>query len=207
MNNTSVDSYLAEGCGRCELFRTPQCKVHRWADALRSLRAQIRETGLIEVMKWGAPCYTLDGHNILMISALRDSCVLSFFRGAEIDDPRGLLAPAGPNSRYARLLRFTSQEEVAARRAEISAFIADAIALQRAGSRPAIESAPEPVPDALAARLAASPGLAAAFEALTPGRRRSHILHVAGAKQAETRARRVDQCAPKILAGKGYNER
>ena len=31
-NNTSVESYLAEGCGRCELFQTPECKVHAWSE-------------------------------------------------------------------------------------------------------------------------------------------------------------------------------
>jgi len=59
----------------------------------------------------------------------------------------------------------------------------------------------------LAERLEADPELDAAFAALTPGRRRSHILHVGGAKQAETRVRRVDRCVPDIMAGKGFNER
>jgi uncharacterized protein YdeI (YjbR/CyaY-like superfamily) len=49
--------------------------------------------------------------------------------------------------------------------------------------------------------------LRAAFDALTPGRRRSHILYIADAKKAETRAARVDRCLPSITAGQGYNER
>ncbi len=30
MNTTSVDAYLQDGCGRCEHYKTPQCKVHNW---------------------------------------------------------------------------------------------------------------------------------------------------------------------------------
>ncbi len=64
-----------------------------------------------------------------------------------------------------------------------------------------------PVSAELAGRLATDARLRRAFEALTPGRRRSHILHIGGAKQSETRARRVEKCAPVILAGRGFNER
>ena len=67
--------------------------------------------------------------------------------------------------------------------------------------------APEPLPDELATRLADDPALARAFAALTPGRQRSHVLHVRGAKQTETRARRAAQCAAEILAGRGFRER
>lgn len=48
MNNTSVESYLRDGCGRCELFATPQCKVHRWTHELIALREIVRKTGLAE---------------------------------------------------------------------------------------------------------------------------------------------------------------
>ena len=67
---------------------------------------------------------------------------------------------------------------------------AAATALADAGDaapRPAPAPAPE-VPAELTALLAADPSLAAAFAALTPGRQRSHILHIAGAAQPATRA-------------------
>jgi len=62
------------------------------------------------------------------------------------------------------------------------------------------------VPEELQAQLDAAPKLKAAFEALTPGRRKSHIFHVSGAKQAKTRAARAEKCAPMILGGRGFNE-
>jgi len=47
------------------------------------------------------------------------------------------------------------------------------------------------VPDELAAALAAGPVAAAAFEAMSFTRRREHAESIAGAKRAETRARRL----------------
>lgn len=62
------------------------------------------------------------------------------------------------------------------------------------------------VPEELQSRLNAAPALKAAFEALAPGRKKSYIFHVSGAKQAKTRAARVEKCVPKILSGRGFNE-
>lgn len=207
INRESVDAYLRDGCGRCEHYKTPRCKALQWTRELGVLRELLLAAGLTEEMKWGSPCYTLDGKNIAMLISLRASCALQFNQGSGLADPDGLLDRAGPNSRYGRLLRFTSLEEVVARREQAAAFIAEAVRLQREGVRIEVPPAQEPVPDELAERLEADPELAAAFAALTPGRRRSHILHVGGAKQAETRVRRVEGCVPVILAGKGFNER
>lgn len=206
MNRGSVESFLAEGCGRCERYRTPDCKVHASRAALTELRAMLRETELAETMKWGSPCYTLDGANVVMLAARSEGCALSFFRGAALDDPDGELVRPGPHSRYGRLLIFASLEEVQARRARTQAFVAAAIALTRAGVR--VEPGEtEPIPAELQERLDDDPALAAAFDELTPGRQRSHVLHITRAKQEATRRRRVEACAAKIFAGKGWHDR
>lgn len=207
MNTTDVDSYLRDGCGRCRHYRTPACKVHRWTPALVALRALLRASGLTETLKWGSPCYTLDDKNVVMLAAFVDHCALTFFRGAELPDPDGVLEPPGPNSRHARMLRFRAGDDVGARRALVQRLLQQAIALQQAGARPRRPAEAEPVPAELQRRLDDDAGLRRAFAALTPGRRRSHVLHVAGAKQAATRARRAEACAPVILAGRGWNER
>ena len=59
----------------------------------------------------------------------------------------------------------------------------------------------------LQSRLNQDPELKAAFEALTPGRRREYNLHFSGAKQAKTRAARVEKYVGKILDGKGFRHR
>ncbi|RVU48536.1 hypothetical protein EA187_03635 [Lujinxingia sediminis] len=117
MKNTGdVNSYLEDGCGRCQHYQTPECKVHQWADALRAIRELVQSTELDEQLKWGSPCYSLDGQNVVMIGAYRDNCVLSFLKGAALPDPTNILEKPGPNTRYSRVVRFRSVDEVRERR-------------------------------------------------------------------------------------------
>ena len=207
MNTTSVDAYLQDGCGRCAHYKTPQCKVLPWVEILSALRALLQATPLTETLKWGSPCYTLGGKNVVMLVSRREDCALSFLHGAQLADPHGILERPGPNSQLDRVVRFTTLEQVHARRPILEAYIAQAIARVQAGAPPPPPSALPPVPEALQAMLDADPGLGAAFAALTPGRQRSHILHVSGAKQPKTQADRAARCADPIRLGKGYNER
>jgi uncharacterized protein YdeI (YjbR/CyaY-like superfamily) len=46
-----------------------------------------------------------------------------------------------------------------------------------------------------------------AFETLTPGRQRSYLLYFSQAKQSKTRLSRIEKSIPKMIEGKGYNER
>ena len=77
----TVEQYLESGCGRCELGGTPRCKVRFWVDELHLLREIVCESTLTEEIKWSAPCYTHDGKNILMLSALNENSLLN--SGAE----------------------------------------------------------------------------------------------------------------------------
>lgn len=207
MNNTSVDSYLRDGCGRCEKFQTPECKVHLWTKPLTALRAMLNEAGLVEEMKWGSPTYTVDGKNVVMLTSFKAFCALQFFKGTALKDDEGLLESPGPNSQHVRFLKFLSLADVKTHRAAARRFIAEAIELERAGVKVVSKAASTALPDELTARFARDAALKKAFEALTPGRQRSHVLHISGAKQAETRERRVDACAEAIRAGRGFNER
>lgn len=69
------------------------------------------------------------------------------------------------------------------------------------------EPAVEPLPEELLVRLESDPELLEAFEALTPGRKRSHTIYISGAKGTEARSRRVERCVPKIMAGMGFQDR
>jgi uncharacterized protein YdeI (YjbR/CyaY-like superfamily) len=208
MLQTNVEAYLRDGCGRCDKFQTPACKVLSWTEPLLALRALLQRSGLTEEMKWGSPCYTLEGTNVAMLVSFKERCALQFFKGALLKDPDGLLKSPGPNSQHVRLLEFRALKDVETHRAAARRFLAQAVALEREGvTAPTPKRGPGALPEELRARLAEDPALARAFSALTPGRQRSHVLHIAGARQAETRARRVEKCAGDILAGRGFNER
>lgn len=165
------------------------------------------ECGLTEELKWRQPCYTYEQHNVCIISSFKDCCLLGFFKGVLLKDRKQLLSAPGPNTQSARQMRFTSLGEIDALESTIKAYVREATALERAGKtvdfKPITEHA---VPEELQARLDAQPAFKKAFEALTPGRRREYMLHIAGAKQAKTRTSRVEKCVPRIMAGKGLRE-
>ena len=64
-----IITYLASGCGRCDLFDTPQCKTVTWTAEILTLRQIMLSTELTEEMKWGSPVYTLNGKNVIMLAA------------------------------------------------------------------------------------------------------------------------------------------
>ncbi|NQW61848.1 MAG: YdeI/OmpD-associated family protein [Deltaproteobacteria bacterium] len=207
MNNTNADSFLADGCGRCAKFKTPACKALLWNKPLVGLRATLLASGLTEEMKWGFPCYTLGGKNVAMLLALKDHCGVSFFRGAELKAAEGLLESAGENAQASTQFRFRSLQEVQAQQGVLVTLLDEAIQLERAGAKKRVATPEMAMAEELALLLAENASLNAAWEALTPGRRRSHLLHVSGAKQAETRVRRAEGCVVFVLEGRGFNER
>ncbi|MCK6508175.1 YdeI/OmpD-associated family protein, partial [Myxococcota bacterium] len=96
---------------------------------------------------------------------------------------------------------------VLAHRALVPRLLAQAVELERAGVKVEFQRGPAAIPAELQALLDADPALRAAFDALTPGRQRSHTLHVDGAKTPAARASRAHKCAEKIRAGKGFLDR
>lgn len=204
----NVDQYLESGCGRCEFGGTPQCKVHAWDEELRLLRETVQASELIEEIKWGVPCYTQDGKNILTLSALKDSVVLSFFRGAEMKDPENILEKPGENSRFARYIRFTDVQTVTSRKRAILSYIQEAIALEKSGKQAeASNDVPLEYPEELMQMFEMNSSFAEAFSALTPGRKRGYLIYFSSAKQSKTKFARIEKCMPKIFMGKGWNER
>ena len=205
--NNSVDQYFIEGCGRCPLGGTPDCKVHRWISELELLRSMVLDTGLMEESKWGAPCYTFQQKNVLMVSALKNYCCISFFKGALIQDPKNLLEKPGPNSQAARLLKFKSVDEIVKIENDIRAYILKSIEVEKAGLSVPFQKNPEPLPEEMRMKFEKDPVLKTAFEALTPGRQRGYILHISQPKQTKTRLLRMEKCAPSILSGVGLNDK
>lgn len=173
---------------------------------MTDLRPILLSCGLTEEIKWGKPCYSHEGTNIVILQEMNGFLALMFFKGALLDDPGGVLEDQGPNSRSARRLRFTSVEDVARLADTVRAYVEEAIDVEQAGLK--VGPAPELVfVEELQNRLDRDPAFKAAFESLTPGRQREYNLYFSAAKQAETRTARVDKYTPKILDGKGFRDR
>ncbi|GAA3872469.1 YdeI/OmpD-associated family protein [Celeribacter arenosi] len=204
---TDVDDYFAKGCGRCARFETPACSTRIWADGLAALRAICLDAGLSETAKWGHPCYMHAGRNIVIIGAFRENFRLTFFKAALMKDPEGVLERQGANSQHPDMIRFTTSDGPAAQASVISAYLAEAKGYAEAGITPVKTTVQPDFPEELATALDDDPELAEAFYALTPGRQRSYLFNLNGAKQSPTRVSRIAKFRDKIIAGKGALER
>lgn len=178
-----------------------------WKAEKIALRRIVLAHPLTEELKWRQPVYCWQGANVAMIAGFKDRCALSFFKGALLSDPGGILEKPGANSRSARIAAFTAPGQIAARAGLLHACLTEAIANEAAGRKPDLQADDLALPSELADALDADAGLRAAWQGLTQGRRRGWILHVAAAKQPATRTRRVHKAAPAILSGKGPHDR
>ncbi|WP_215223830.1 YdeI/OmpD-associated family protein [Echinicola shivajiensis] len=180
----------------------------RWKDEFNQLRRIVLDCGLTEELKWGKPCYTYKNKNILLIHGFKEYCALLFHKGALLKNEENLLIRQTDNVQAARQLRFTSSEEIIKLAPSIKAYIYEAIEVEKAGINVELKKTDEyEVPEELQKKLEESPDFRAAFQALTPGRQRGYLLYFSQAKQAKTRIARIEKYMPKILEGKGYNDR
>lgn len=202
-----VEQYFIEGCGRCPLVGTPDCKVHNWSEPMLQMREIILDCGLTETYKWSQPCYTYDGKNVLILTALKDFAAVSFLKGSLLKDSHGILEKPGKNSQSARYLKFTEVQQVTDLEHTIRDYIREAVELEKAGKKVEFKKQPETMPEELENRLQENPELKKAFYALTPGRQRGYILYFSGAKQSKTRESRIEKYIPKIMEGKGFHDR
>ena len=162
---------------------------------------------LTEELKWGKPCFTFQGKNVAIVVPLKESCALSFFKGALLKDTKHILQRIGEHTQAGRWIKFTSLREITVLQPTLTNYLYEAVALEESRKKIELKKPAEyAIPEELQARLNAAPGLKAAFEALTPGRRKSYIFHISSAKQAKTRVARAEKCAPMIMAGRGFNE-
>ncbi len=182
-------------------------KAHQWQIEFSKLRSIVLDCQLIEELKWGQPCYTLEHSNIVMISGFKDNCILSFFKGALLQDAHSILEQPGEHTQAGRVIRFTHVREIVNMEAILIAYIQEAIEVEKAGLQVNYKKTDEfTIPDEFQNKLNDNPDLRTAFQALTPGRQRAYLLHFSSAKQSKTREARVDKYIQPILEGKGFND-
>lgn len=191
--NSKVDSFIS--------------KTQNWVEEIEYLRKICLDCKLTEEIKWGKPCYSFQGNNIAIIQAFKNSCALMFFKGVLLKDTENILEKPGKNSRIARRFSFTQLEELRKNESRLKNYIFEAIEIEKAGLEVEIDKETEPAPEELLQKLKENHSLKKAFDALTPGRQRAYRLYFSAPKQSKTRESRIEKCIPKILEGKGPNER
>jgi uncharacterized protein YdeI (YjbR/CyaY-like superfamily) len=179
----------------------------KWQKETDKLRKIALDCYLTEQIKWGKPCFTFQKKNVAIVIPLKESCALSFFKGALLKDPRHILEKVGEHTQAGRWIKFTSVKEITSLQSTLEKYLYEAIKLEESGKKVELKKpADYAIPDELQTVLNGNAALEAAFHALTPGRRKSYIFHISGAKQAKTRQARAERCVPMILSGRGFNE-
>lgn len=182
-------------------------KPSEWQQGYALLREIILSTGVKEELKWGCPCYTIDGKNVVLIHGFNEYCALLFMKGVLMKDPKGILVQQTENVQSSRQIRFPSMKEILKVKTSLKGYIEDAIEIEKAGKKVQLKAPSEfAMADEFKIKLDKMPKLKKAFESLTPGRQRSYLLYFSSAKQAKTREARVEKYLPQILAGKGLDD-
>ena len=191
---SSVDEYLT--------------REEKWKPLLRQLRPILLEARLEETIKWRRPCYMDKGRNIVVWQSFNDYCALMFFKGALMNDPKGILVKVSKNVQAERQVRFNASTNISEQAGVIHEYLREAIWVERAGlkfeyAKPEDHEMPRELQD----RLDGDEAFRQAFEGLTPGRQRGYVHFISQAKQSKTRHARVEKCVPRILDGLGLNDR
>lgn len=183
-------------------------KTSRWKEEYNHLRSIILRLQLTEELKWGKPCYTLQGANVVLIHGFKEYCALLFHKGVMMNDPDGILVQQTENVQVPRQLRFTSLEQIREMEPSIMVYMQQAIEVEKSGKKVEMkETSDFPKPEEFLIALEENAAFKTAFEGLTSGRQRGYLLHFSQPKQSHTRLSRIEKHYQRILDGKGINDR
>jgi len=179
----------------------------RWQAEIDTLKKIIQSCSLTEEIKWGKPCFTIGDKNIVLIQGFKEYCALLFFKGALLNDKKGILVKAGENTQAARQIRFTDAREIIKMKSILKGYIKQAIDVEKAGLKVELKKSTDfTLPGEFKSKLDELPALKKAFYALTPGRQRAYLLYFSAPKQSITRESRIEKYLKHILNGKGIND-
>ncbi|MGA9117781.1 MAG: DUF1801 domain-containing protein [Bacteroidota bacterium] len=182
-------------------------KAGKWQKEFKKLRSIVLDCGLTEEVKWGQPCYTVGGKNVVLIHGFKEYCAILFFKGVLLQDPRGVLIQQTKNVQAGRQIRFTDVREIVRMEPILTKYIDQAIDIEKSGGKVRHKKTTEyTMAEEFKKKLDELPALKSAFDALTPGRQRGYLFYFSSAKQSATRAARVEKSMKRILKGKGLND-
>ena len=187
-------------------------KDAKWQKEYEKLRTIVLDCGLTEELKWGCPCYIFPAAggqkgNIVLIHGFKEYCALLFFKGALLNNTKGLLIQQTANVQSARQIRFTNAREIGKLEKILKAYIYEAVEVEKAGLKVKLKKTSDfKIPEEFQKQLDKKPSLKKAFDSLTPGRQRAYLFYFSQPKQSKTREARVEKYLQQILKGKGLDD-
>ncbi|MEO9476039.1 MAG: YdeI/OmpD-associated family protein [Cyclobacteriaceae bacterium] len=183
-------------------------KSGNWQPALRLIREIILRTELHETIKWGAPCYTLDGKHVAGIVGFKEHMAIWFYQGVFLADTEGKLINAQEGvTKAMRQWRFTDIDEIHRDADLIHKYLLEAIENQKQGKEIKPKKKELVIPPELQEVLDKNSGLSDSFEAFSKSKKREFSEFIAEAKRAETKQSRLEKIIPMIASGVGLHDK
>ena len=118
-------------------------KAGKWHEEIGKMREIALDCRLAEELKWGCPCYTYEGNNIVLIHTFKEYCAFLFFKGVLLKDPKGILIQQTANVQAARQVRFTNAKEIDKLKTTLQSYIYEAVKLEESGAKVEMKKTPE----------------------------------------------------------------
>ncbi|QHI35542.1 hypothetical protein IMCC3317_08880 [Kordia antarctica] len=178
-----------------------------WAAKLHVLRnIVLKNSAVKETIKWNIPVFTVDGKNILGLSAFKSHVGLWFYQGALLKDEANLLVNAQEGKTQAmRHWKFTVADIIPEDLVKV--YIDEAVQYQIDGKTVVMKKDTSIViSNELKVAFEADKKLETAFEKLSNYKQKEYAEYISTAKRVATKESRLKKIIPMILEGKGLND-
>ena len=162
---------------------------------------------LTETIKWGIPCYTLNGKNVLGIAVFKNFTSIWFYQGAELNDPAGVLVNAQEGkTKSLRQWRFADESKLNPKL--VREYIIEAIKAMKKGQNEfKIEESILEIPTLLQESIDKDEQVKRRFYLLTAYKQKEYCEYITSAKREATQLNRLKKILPMIISGVGLNDK
>ncbi len=184
-----IDAYIA----KAQPFAKPILQQFR-----RAVHAGCPDVA--ETMKWSNPAFDYKGP-LAGMAAFKAHCAVGFWKESLMTSGLHGERTMGPFARIESIDQLPDEKTLVG-------MVKEAAALNDAGAKIVRQRTPKPPPKAPAYLLAAlkrKKKARAHWEAFPPSHKREYIEWISGAKQEETRTRRLEKAIAQIAEGKSQN--
>ncbi|MFV8224740.1 YdeI/OmpD-associated family protein [Christiangramia aquimixticola] len=180
----------------------------KWDRELRLLHDMILSTGLKPAIKWGAPVYTLNGKNVVGLSAFKNHYGIWLFKGALLEKNTSMLVNAQEGKTKAmRQIKLDADHELSVN--DILPYVKEAIENGKAGKeiKKVVTKKELIICPEFEKALDEDKELKESFDQLTPGKQREYADHISEAKREATKIKRMEKIIPMIKKGVGLHDK
>ncbi|MFY0625368.1 MAG: YdeI/OmpD-associated family protein [Reichenbachiella sp.] len=159
-----------------------------------------------ETVKWGSPVYTINGKNVVGMSAFKSYFGLWFFQGVFLkDDEKKLVNANEKETKGMRQWKFLTFDELDD--ALILKYLREAISNQKKGKVIKQGKKVLIIPTELQEAFLADPVMKKHFNNFTKYKQQEFCDHIVSAKKMDTKISRIERIKPLILDGIGLNDK